>query len=106
MSVTPIEKVIYTAKAHTTGGRDGGSSRTSDGRLDVGVVHDHAGALATQLEQQALHGAPGLLGDDHPDLGRPGEAHAVDVGRFDQRHLARDRQARRYASSHRSAHNV
>jgi len=33
--ITQIEKVIYTAKAHTTGGRDGGSSRTSDGRLDV-----------------------------------------------------------------------
>jgi Ohr subfamily peroxiredoxin len=28
-------KVIYTAKAHTIGGRDGGSSRTSDGRLDI-----------------------------------------------------------------------
>ena len=38
MSVTPIEKVIYTAKAHTTGGRDGGSSRTSDGRLDVKLL--------------------------------------------------------------------
>jgi osmotically inducible protein OsmC len=33
--ITPIEKVLYTAKAHTTGGRDGGASRTSDGRLDV-----------------------------------------------------------------------
>ena len=29
------KKVQYTAKAHTTGGRDGGASRTSDGRLDV-----------------------------------------------------------------------
>jgi lipoyl-dependent peroxiredoxin len=29
------KKVIYTAKTHTTGGRDGGSSRSSDGRLDV-----------------------------------------------------------------------
>jgi osmotically inducible protein OsmC len=28
-------KLLYTAKAHTTGGRDGGSSLTSDGRLDV-----------------------------------------------------------------------
>ncbi|MGA2645415.1 MAG: organic hydroperoxide resistance protein [Candidatus Sulfotelmatobacter sp.] len=34
-ALTQIEKVLYTAKAHTTGGRDGGSSRTSDGRLDV-----------------------------------------------------------------------
>jgi osmotically inducible protein OsmC len=29
------EKVLYTARSHTTGGRDGGASRTSDGRLDV-----------------------------------------------------------------------
>ena len=35
MSITPIERVLYTAKAHTTGGREGGASRTSDGRLDV-----------------------------------------------------------------------
>jgi len=31
---TPV-KLLYTAKAHTTGGREGGASRTSDGRLDV-----------------------------------------------------------------------
>jgi Ohr subfamily peroxiredoxin len=30
-----LEKVLYTAKTHTTGGRDGGTSRTSDGRLDI-----------------------------------------------------------------------
>lgn len=30
-----LEKVLYTAKARTTGGREGGASRTSDGRLDV-----------------------------------------------------------------------
>jgi len=34
-TIPQIEKVIYTAKAHTTGGRDGGASRTSDGHLDV-----------------------------------------------------------------------
>ena len=33
--VATIERVLYTAKAHTTGGREGGASRTSDGRLDV-----------------------------------------------------------------------
>ena len=35
MAITPIEKLLYTAKTHTTGGREGGHSRTSDGRLDV-----------------------------------------------------------------------
>ena len=32
---TQSAKLLYTAKAHTTGGREGGASRTSDGRLDV-----------------------------------------------------------------------
>ena len=34
-TMTQNAKVLYTAKAHTTGGREGGASRTSDGRLDV-----------------------------------------------------------------------
>src|SRR5262245_38188344 len=34
-ATTQAGKVLYTAKAHTTGGREGGVSRTSDGRLDV-----------------------------------------------------------------------
>ena len=34
-NTTQIAKVLYTAKAHTTGGREGGASRTSDGRLEV-----------------------------------------------------------------------
>jgi Ohr subfamily peroxiredoxin len=51
MSITPIEKVIYTAKAHTTGGRDGGASQTSDGRLDVKLsVPGHPGT-GTNPEQ-------------------------------------------------------
>jgi osmotically inducible protein OsmC len=33
--IPQVKKVVYTAKVHTTGGRDGGSSRSSDGRLDV-----------------------------------------------------------------------
>src|SRR5688572_21112737 len=32
--MSQLEKVLYTAKTHTTGGRDG-ASRSSDGRLDV-----------------------------------------------------------------------
>jgi len=33
--IEKIEKLIYTARAHTTGGRDGGTSRTDDGRLEI-----------------------------------------------------------------------
>lgn len=32
---TQLEKVLYTAKDHTTGGRDGGAACSSDGRLDI-----------------------------------------------------------------------
>jgi lipoyl-dependent peroxiredoxin len=33
--MSKFQKIVYTAHAHTTGGRDGGASRTSDGRLNV-----------------------------------------------------------------------
>jgi lipoyl-dependent peroxiredoxin len=50
-AVTPIDKVIYTAKAHTTGGREGGASRTSDGRLDVKLSVPGAPGTGTNPEQ-------------------------------------------------------
>ncbi len=34
-TMTQLQKVIYTARVHTTGGRDGGASRSDDGRLDI-----------------------------------------------------------------------
>jgi Ohr subfamily peroxiredoxin len=51
MSIIPIDKVIYTAKAHTTGGRDGGSSRTSDGRLDLRLSVPGTAGTGTNPEQ-------------------------------------------------------
>jgi Ohr subfamily peroxiredoxin len=33
-TVMPTARVLYPAKAHTTGGREGGASRTDDGHLD------------------------------------------------------------------------
>ena len=50
-AITPIEKVLYTAKAHTTGGRDGGSSRTSDGHLDVRLSVPGTPGTGTNPEQ-------------------------------------------------------
>jgi osmotically inducible protein OsmC len=44
-------KVVYTAKAHAVGGRDGGSSRTSDGRLDVKLSLPRAPGNGTNPEQ-------------------------------------------------------
>lgn len=33
--MVPPDKVQYTARVHTTGSRDGGASRSSNGRLDI-----------------------------------------------------------------------
>ena len=51
MTITNIEKVLYTAKAHTTGGREGGTSRTSDGRLDVKLTVPGTPGTGTNPEQ-------------------------------------------------------
>jgi osmotically inducible protein OsmC len=45
------DKVLYTAKTHTTGGRDGGSSRTDDGRLDIKLSLPGAPGSGTNPEQ-------------------------------------------------------
>ena len=50
-NITQIEKVLYTAKAHTTGGREGGTSRTSDGRLDVKLTVPGTPGTGTNPEQ-------------------------------------------------------
>ena|ERR1700728_3826714 len=46
-----LEKVVYTAKAHTTGGRENGASRTSDGRLDVKLSTPGQAGTGTNPEQ-------------------------------------------------------
>ena len=51
MAITRIEKVLYTAKAHTVGGRNGGTSRTSDGRLDVKLTEPGRRGDGTNPEQ-------------------------------------------------------
>src|SRR4249920_2189270 len=50
-SLTQPVKVLYTANAHTTGGREGGASRTSDGRLDVKFSVPGAPGSGTNPEQ-------------------------------------------------------
>lgn len=49
--ITPIENILYTAKAHTTGGREGGASRTSDGNLDVKLSIPGTHGAGTNPEQ-------------------------------------------------------
>ncbi|AEU35938.1 organic hydroperoxide resistance protein [Granulicella mallensis] len=48
--MTQVEKVLYTAKTHTTGGRDG-ASRSSDGHLDIKLSSPGAPGTGTNPEQ-------------------------------------------------------
>ena len=54
-AVLQREKVLYTARVHTTGGREGGSSRSDDGRLDI--EHTSPGAPGTGTNPEQLFAA-------------------------------------------------
>jgi osmotically inducible protein OsmC len=44
-------KVLYTANVHTTGGRENGAARSSDGHLDVRLSPPSSGRIGTNPEQ-------------------------------------------------------
>jgi osmotically inducible protein OsmC len=67
-ATTQPAKVLYTAKTHTTGGREHGVSRSSDGRLDIKLSTPGAAGLGTNPEQlfaagwsACFEGAMGLV---------------------------------------------
>jgi Ohr subfamily peroxiredoxin len=94
--MTLIEKVLYTARTHTTGGRDG-SSRSTDGRLDIKLSSPGSSGLGTNPEQlfaagwsACFEGAMGLAAkkmkvalpadlaiDAEVDLGMTGDAYLL-----------------------------
>jgi osmotically inducible protein OsmC len=49
--MTQIGKVLYTAKTHTTGGREHGVSRSSDGHLDIKLSTPGTAGTGTNPEQ-------------------------------------------------------
>ena len=49
--MTQLGKVLYTAKTHTTGGREHGASRSSDGRLDIRLSTPGGPGSGTNPEQ-------------------------------------------------------
>ena len=95
---TKLEKVLYTAKAHTTGGRDG-VSRTDDGRLDVklsspgtpgtgtnpeqlfasGYAACFIGAMKAVAGMQKITLPADLAIDSSVDLGKVGQAYGIAV---------------------------
>ena len=50
-TITQSTKVLYTAKTHTTGGREHGVSKSSDGRLDIKLSTPGANGVGTNPEQ-------------------------------------------------------
>ena len=48
--MTTLDKVLYTARAHTTGGRDG-AARSDDGRLEVALASPGGAGTGTNPEQ-------------------------------------------------------
>lgn len=50
-TTSPQTKVLYTAKDYITGGRDGGSARSSDGRLDIQFTQPGTPGTGTNPEQ-------------------------------------------------------
>jgi osmotically inducible protein OsmC len=49
--VNHIVRVLYTAKTETTGGRDNGASRSSDGLLDIRLSTPGSARIGTNPEQ-------------------------------------------------------
>ncbi|MDN5003247.1 organic hydroperoxide resistance protein [Bradyrhizobium sp. GCM10027634] len=49
--MSQTEKLLYTARTHTTGGRQDGMSRSSDGRLDVRLSPPGGAGIGTNPEQ-------------------------------------------------------
>jgi lipoyl-dependent peroxiredoxin len=49
--MTQVEKTLYTAKTHTTGGRANGAARSSDGRLDIVLSTPGTAGSGTNPEQ-------------------------------------------------------
>jgi Ohr subfamily peroxiredoxin len=97
MAITPIDKVLYTAQAHITGGREGGHARTSDGKLDVrlgvpgteqpgtnpeqlfavGWSACYFSALKIVAAQKKIRLSPDSSVDTEVDLGTAGNAYFI-----------------------------
>ncbi|MGY0570169.1 organic hydroperoxide resistance protein [Bradyrhizobium sp. RDM12] len=49
--MSQMERLLYTARTHTSGGRQDGMSRSSDGRLDVRLSPPGGAGIGTNPEQ-------------------------------------------------------
>jgi organic hydroperoxide reductase OsmC/OhrA len=70
--MTKLEKVLYTAKAYTTGGRGGGASRTDDGQSAIFLS-----VIKSCRRQKKVRWPAYLAIDAEVDLGTTGEAYGL-----------------------------
>src|SRR5215510_15604324 len=66
-TITKTNRVLYTAKTHTVGGRDHGIAKSSDGHLDIKLSTPGTNGIGTNPEQlfaagwsACLEGAMGI----------------------------------------------
>ena len=71
-TMTKLEKVLYTAKAYTTGGRGGGASRTDDGQSAIFLS-----VIKSCRRQKKVRWPADLAIDAEVDLGTTGEAYGL-----------------------------
>src|SRR5690349_22018379 len=96
-TIVKTSKVLYTAKTHTTGGREHGVAKSSDGHLDIKLSAPGTNGVGTNPEQlfaagwsACFEGAMGLAArrmkvslpadlaiDAEVDLGMTGEAYLL-----------------------------
>jgi osmotically inducible protein OsmC len=50
-TITKTSKVLYTAKTHTTGGREHGVAKSADGNLDIKLSSPGSNGIGTNPEQ-------------------------------------------------------
>jgi len=50
-TITKTNKILYTAKTHTTGGREHGVAKSSDGHLDIKLSAPGTNGIGTNPEQ-------------------------------------------------------
>jgi Ohr subfamily peroxiredoxin len=50
-TITPTTRILYTARTHTTGGREHGVARSSDGHLDIRLSSPGTDGIGTNPEQ-------------------------------------------------------
>ena len=92
--MSETSKVVYTARTRTTGGREHGVSRSSDGRLDVRLAVPYTDRIGTNPEH-LFAAAWSACFESCDRVGRPAEKIALPAGIDDRRGSGPERRGQR-----------